>query len=75
MKKLHKFVIALLALSAVSCLLALSACGKKNVGYTVSFDAMGGPAVESVVSSGEFDLPPPARDGHTLAGWYASADY
>ncbi len=75
MKKLHKFVIVLLALSAVCCLLALSACSKKNTGYTVSFDVAGGSALKTVVSSEEFELPTPERDGHTFAGWYDSADY
>ncbi len=73
MKTLRKCFLAILGiLSVMAFTLSIAACGEKTV--TLSFDAHGGPAVESVEATPgqEVTLPTPEREGYTFEGWYPS---
>ena len=75
--KSKKFVLAALALLAITSLLALAGCKNDSVPeptrYTVSFDTNGGSEVApQIVESGQKVAKPedPTKDGWTFLGWY-----
>jgi uncharacterized repeat protein (TIGR02543 family) len=57
-------------------LMSLGSCKDKEVFVTVTFDSMGGTAVEEIVvtQGSTIQVPPTSRDGYTLEGWYMSVN-
>lgn len=79
MKRIAKtLLVFVLGLCAAACLL-LGACGGNETGgkIVVTFDAMGGNAVEPLeLDAGEaFTLPDAVWEGHAFAGWYEDREY
>lgn len=66
-------VIVVLCIALIACM----AFGISHNGYQVSFDTLGGTAVESQKRMyGELVEPPkePSREGYVFDGWYRDAD-